>query len=256
MIEEHLRLLGLNANERKALISLAEIGKASATSIAKRVKLPRSTAYFALENLARRGLVKVQRAGKASWYIAEEAAALSGMVDAEARAWEEEFETRKTAALEAQKLLEPLLRRENFSVPHLQFFEGREGVEKMLRENCEEWQKSICFFDKTWWGYQDHQFVEGYRKWLNHYWSRMVPGERILLLSNESATEKNLEGRIARRQIKMLPRESQFSSTVWVLGDYIVSIMTRQKPHYAFQLKDAVFASNQRKTFQLIWRLL
>ncbi len=256
MIEEQLREVGLSGNEIKALLTVAELGKASASVVAKKIKLPRSTAYFALESLTKHGLVASQRSGNLTYYIAGEPEALISMVADEEASWQKTLQRKKSAAEEARKLLAPFLRRENFSIPQLQFFEGRDEVEKMLFNNCAEWQRSASFFDLTYWGYQDHHFVESYRKWLNFYWSMMLPNERILLLSNESATEKSLAGKVARRQIKTMPREAQFSSTIWVVGDYIVSIMTRQKPHYAFQIKDPVFAANQRKLFQQMWRMM
>jgi len=99
------------------------------------------------------------------------------------------------------------------------------------------------------------QFVETYRDWLDYYWGSMHADEKIRLLSNRSVTERKLKNRVQRREIRVLPKQYHFSSTIWVLGDYIVSIMTRQKPHYAFLLQDAVFAANQRLLFQLMWRL-
>ena len=104
--------------------------------------------------------------------------------------------------------------------------------------------------------YQDHHFVETYREWLDYYWNSMDRNERIWLLSNRSPTERRLKNRVACRLIRALPLKYQFSSTVWVLGEYVVTIMTRQEPHYASQLQDSVFAANQRLTFQLLWQLV
>ena len=126
----------------------------------------------------------------------------------------------------------------------------------MLYEHCLEWQKSLSGYDSTWWGYQDHQFVESYREWLDYYWTKMPEEENILLLSNESPTEVQLKGKIPQRRIRLVPSDFQFSSTIWVAGDYVITVMTRQRPHYAFQLQDKVFASNQRKSFQLLWKLM
>jgi hypothetical protein len=117
-----------------------------------------------------------------------------------------------------------------------------------------EWQQSIAREDFTWWGYQDIEFVVQYREWLDHYWSQLKPAEKIWLLSNESGVEKKLKGKVPRRIIKKVPAGVEFSSTIWVLGEYVVTIMTRQKPHYAFLLKDSVFAANQRAVYQLLWR--
>jgi hypothetical protein len=83
----------------------------------------------------------------------------------------------------------------------------------------------------------------------------MHENEKICLLSNKSPTEKKLKNKIAKREIRHVPKNFEFSSTIWVLGDYVITIMTRQKPHYAFVLKDSVFAANQRLIFQLLWEI-
>jgi hypothetical protein len=84
----------------------------------------------------------------------------------------------------------------------------------------------------------------------------MKDDEKIQLLSNKSSTEKKLKGKISKRTIKSVPKQFEFSSTIWILGDYIISISTRQKPHYAFQVKDTVFSANLRKLFQMCWGMV
>jgi hypothetical protein len=46
----------------------------------------------------------------------------------------------------------------------------------------------------------------------------------------------------------------KFSSSIWIYGGYIVMGITSQKPHYALQMKEPVFASNLRTVFELLWR--
>lgn len=29
--------------------------------------------------------------------------------------------------------------------------------------------------DSTWWGFQDHTFVEHYEKWIDWYWQEVAP---------------------------------------------------------------------------------
>ena len=256
MLEQLFTSLGLNENETRVFLALAKLGKAPASLLAKKVEVPRSTAYAVLENLLKKGVVSVERTQEVSFYIANQPDSLLRMVEEEEKDSEALISRKLKAAQELVPLLGPHFKKENYSVPRLQFFEGTANVSTMLYSFCRKWQESIAACDFTWWGYQDHQFVKTYRDWLDYYWASMKPGEKICLLSNESGTEKQLRGNVKRRIIKVLPRSRQFSSTVWVLGEYVVTIMTRQKPHYAFQLQDAVFAANQRLTFQLLWDIV
>jgi sugar-specific transcriptional regulator TrmB len=256
MLEKLLQTLGLNSSEIITYLALAELGKASASVIAKRAQIPRSTTYTAFEGLLKRGLVSIEQASEGMLYIANNPQALTRMIQEEKRESELSLQAKVAAVNEIMPMLNPYFKRENYSVPKLQFFEGTSNVNNMLYDHCRAWQQSIACYDNIWWGYQDHHFVETYREWLDFYWATMQPDEKICLLSNKSETEKKLKSKVTRRSIKTVPKQFQVSSTVWTLGEYVITIMTRQKPHYAFQLQDSVFAANQRMTFQLLWSVL
>jgi sugar-specific transcriptional regulator TrmB len=256
MLAALLDTLGLNEKEVAVYVSLAEVGKASASFLSKRVRFPRSTVYTILDSLLKRGVISVEQAKDVTFFVANHPDCFQRLVDRERIEQESIIAKKNAAVLEAVPLILPLFKRENYSVPKLQFFEGTANVQSMLYENCRLWQSSIAQCDCIWWGYQDHHFVETYRDWLNEYWGTMLENERIQLLSNHSETEKGLHRRVAGRSIKKIPKQYQFSSTVWVLGEFVITIMTRQKPHYAFQLQDPVFAANQRLTFQMLWSLV
>jgi sugar-specific transcriptional regulator TrmB len=245
--------LNISANEQNIYLALAEVGKASAALLAKKIQIPRSSAYTALDALLRKGLISIEQTQTASLYVANKPEALTRMIEAEKLQLAKELLQKKEAVSELIPLLTPYFKAQNYSVPKLQFFEGTANVKSMLYDHCTAWQKSISEYDSTWWGYQDHHFVETYREWLDYYWNSMQQQEKICLFSNRSETEKKLRGKVARRSIKALPKKAEFSSTIWVLGDYVITIMTRQQPHYAFLLQDAVFAANQRQLFQMLW---
>lgn len=254
MIDVLFQHLGFTQNEIAVYLALADMGKSTASLIAKRADVPRSTAYSALDLLEKRGLLSIEHDGSQALYFVHQPSALKAMVGREKEQQQKEIEKREVVADELASLVGPYFNQSNYSIPRLQFFDGPANVETMLRTYCFEWQQSITQYDSTWWGYQDHHFVEQYQPWLNYYWKNMQDDEKINLFSNESTIEKKLRGHVAKRTIKIVPKEFEFSSTIWALGDYVIMIMTRQKPHYAFQLKDAVFAANQRKTFQLLWQ--
>lgn len=256
MLEQLFSVLELSESEVNVYLSLAELGKAPASLLAKKLQIPRSTAYTILENLLKRGLISIEQAPDTSFYVANQPESLRRMVEEEKKIQEQKFRSKSKAVDELLPFLGTQFKRKNYSVPKLQFFEGTTNIKSMLYDHCRAWQSSISLYESTWWGYQDHEFVETYREWLDYYWASMQPDEKIFLLSNHSTTEKRLKNQIARRVIKVVPKQYQYSSTVWVLGEYVITIMTRQKPHYAFQLQDTVFASNLRLTFQLLWNTL
>lgn len=256
MIESMLERVGLSKNEARVYLCLAELGKTTATIVAKKQNMPRSTAYSVLDTLVLRGVVAIEQTPGGTYYLANQPSSLKRMIEREKLEQLAQIGEKENAVGDVLREIQPFFKNTNYSVPKLQFFEGTTNVESMLYDCCRDWQASISQVDYTWWGYQDHHFVEQYREWLDYYWASMHADERILLLSNKSTTEKQLKGKVAKRDVKVVPKSFEFSSTIWVLGEYVITIMTRQKPHYAFQLKDSVFAANQRILFQQFWSML
>ena len=248
-IEEGLKAIGFNESESRVYLCLAEIGKATASLIAKRQRMPRTTVYSVLENLMQKGLVSQEEKSATTFFMANKPSALMRIIEEEKnRLREKEKETKKLV-----ELIQPFFRGRNFSVPRLQFFEGKKSIEAMLYDSLPIWRQSLSETDLTWWGYQDPSFVERYLPWLEHVWKSWHPNEKVKLLSHKSEIEKKVAGTRSGREVRIISEKIIFSSTIWVAGDYIILIMTRQEPQYAFVLRDPVFSTNLRSVFQLLW---
>ncbi|MBL7661970.1 hypothetical protein JNK13_04370 [bacterium] len=253
MAIEQLRELGFSANEIQIYLDLLEVGKATAQNLAKRNKLPRTTAYSVLEGLTKRGVVSTEKKGQSSFFIANAPSSLFAMIEDQ----EEVFMRKKKAATDLQKTLEPIFKRTILNLPKLRFFEGKANVHAMLYELFPVWQESIMRTDKTWWGFQDHTFVVQYPDWLKYTWDKRKPGEIYRAISNDAAPERELRGKIKERTVKYLQDSPEvFESTIWAIGDYLVLISSRNRPHYALNIKDQALAQGLRQIFKSFWRML
>lgn len=250
-IEERFRELGFTENELKVYLSLAEAGKASAGILARRAKIPRTTVYAVLASLVRRGLIASHEQEATTLYSANAPGALMRIVEQEKL----EVRRKEQRVQELVDMVKPFFRRKQFSVPRIRFFEGEANINSMLYDNVDAWRESAKSFDSTWWGYQDHTFVEKYLPWLEHVWGTWTESEKVCLLSQDAPVEQRVAGRRPGRVIRPISRTFQFTSSVWVVGDYIVLIMSRSEPQYAFMLHDTVFSGNLRAVFQLLWML-
>lgn len=244
------RSLGLHDTETKVYLSLADAGGCAAGMLAKRIGIPRTTIYSALENLTAKGLVSLEEQGGITRYLANPPSSLLLLVNRE----REEIDRKAANAKELMQLLTPFFGSRGANIPRLQFFEGKKNVESMLHEFLPAWRESIKRVDNVWWGYQDHTFVTDYRAWLDSVWSSMEVTERVYLVSNHVPLEKKLSGKVRGREIRVLSEKSEFSSTIWVLGSFIVMIYSREKPNYAFQIRDDVFSANLRSVFKVLWQ--
>ena len=72
MIDAFFNVLGFSGNEIKVFLSLAEVGKSPASLIAKRVHIPRTTAYSVLDKLVERGVVSIEHKGSSTFYTANQ----------------------------------------------------------------------------------------------------------------------------------------------------------------------------------------
>ncbi len=250
---QELAHLGLTDKETDVYLDLIELGKGTPHLISKRTKISRTTVYWALDNLVARGLASLEQKKKTTYYKITRPESLLRMVQEEERHLKEEIGQKKEIAARLIKSIEPLMRETGVSVPKLQFFEGKEGVNSMLYEYLPVWQESISHYDYTWWGYQDHTFPEHYLDWLKHGWEQKLPKEEYKVITNQLGLEPTLKTKAPHRKMKFVPDRYHFSSTIWVVGDYIVLIMSSEKPHYAIQLRNPMFSENLRTIFKMLW---
>lgn len=231
---------------------MIDIGKGAAQLIAKRTGLPRSTVYSGLDSLADKGLVRKEERKGTTLFSVDDPKALVELIAKE----REKVERRSQVANELAEQLQPLFKSTNYSVPRLEFIEGRGKVEEFLYRMLPAWRESIKKYQPiSTWGYQDHSFVKIYNRWIEECWRVLhvegkIPGR---ILSNISETERSLAGKIPHREVRVLDPEMQFTSSIWVMGDYITMIMTQNEPYYAFQIHDPVFAANLRELFRHLY---
>jgi len=250
MIETLFKELGFHENAVKVYLSLAEVGKAPAQLLSQKIGLPRSTVYSVLEALIAKGLVSEDIERERKYFIANGPSSLERLIKNE----EDALHAKRKIAKELMSAVEPYFKSEHYSVPRLQFFEGRKNVEQMLYQFTDTWNQSALSTDKVWWGYQDPTILENYTDWLYDAWKRSPKEIQIRLLSHPHQIEKKLKNKPKQREIRPLPSGFEFNSTIWVCGEYIIMIMTKQNPHFAFQIKDPLFAANHRSIFELLWK--
>lgn len=252
MIINDLEKIGLSKNEVALYLTLCELGESPAAELAKRVSLPRTTAYSVLESLKERGLVYTAKHGKKTYFVANHPTALTRELEEQQNL----IESRLNLAQIVIEQMEPLFRSKVIDAPTLKFYEGSENVRSMLFDQLPNWENSMRQYDNTWWGFQDHTFVDSYPKWLKHQWKRnKKAASSIKLFSNPEQIEKQLKGKIPLRDIKPLPLEYSFNTSLWIAGDYIIMIHSEQAPHYSFQIREKKFAENLRAVFRLLWAL-
>ena len=169
---------------------------------------------------------------------------------------EEELQSKATALEALGNELALMKSSRNYPVPKVRFIE-QDRIKQYLYSQTPTWDTSIGNYDNVWWGFQDHTFVEQYQEWIEWYWSRSDECITLNLLSNCADIEESMrEKKLTRRRIKPWDKGAYFSATTWVLGDYLVMIVTDKEPYYLVEISDERMSENFRELFKNLWGLI
>lgn len=243
--------LGFTSNETRVYLFLAERGRLPAQMIAKSCRMPRSTVYSVLDSLESRGLLRREKIKGATVFRLRDPEAIIDWLEDDAK----KNRIRQAAAKRVISDLRQFFRSAPAYVPKLEFVEGKTKVAKFLDENLLRWADSIMQTDRSTWGYQDHTFVEMFQPWIQKAWKTLHEERGVAgrILSNRSEVESKLKGKIANREVRFLGNEFNFESSTWIMGEYVIVIMSRKAPIYAFQLHDGLLANNLRLVFRHLY---
>jgi len=249
MIEELLKNLGFSDKETQVYLAVLKYGRIQPAALASALGINRTTVYSIAKELVKRGVVSEDLGTTNIHLVAKPAQDLEVLAKKEERRLEDKREVIKKAIAELQNIAKVA----DYVVPKIVFVPEDE-IDRHLYKQTPAWDASILKYDGTWWGFQDHTLVANYEKWIDWYWEKgSNPKTALKLLSNESA-ETIKKKKYVRRQIRFWAQSKNFSATTWVLGDYVVMIVTSQKPFHLVEIHDAVLAHNLREVFKGIWR--
>ncbi|MBP6884882.1 MAG: winged helix-turn-helix transcriptional regulator [Candidatus Pacebacteria bacterium] len=255
MLEELLTKLSLNDKEQSVYRTIAEAGKISTARISRLTNINRTTVYSVCGELKKNGLIKESVGEKVAYWMVRGGGELDRVI-----AREREALARKEETIGSLKeALKGMPGSKTFSIPKVRYVEEEE-LETYLYDAVQKWNESILATNQTtWWGFQDHRFVEHYEKWVVWYWKHAPEEIDLKLFSNDSTIESHMvEKNIERRQIRFwengVEEKSDFTGTLWITGDYITMIQTSERPFYLVEIHDAVLAHNMREVFRKLWR--
>lgn len=250
MIQQHLKQLGFSENEITVYITILQRGKIATSEVAKLTGVNRTTVYGIAKELIKKGVVAEDLGGPIRYLVALPLEDFNLLAQKE----EKELEQKKDIINKSIKELQVLAKDAKYALPKIVFI-GENDLENYIRRQCRAWTDSIMKRDGIWWGFQDHTYAEHYQKLIDWYWQGVVPPKlKLNIVSNKSAVEKEFEKKkYLLRRIKFLGNTKLFTATIWVCGDYVVMLITNQRPHYLVEINDATLALNMREMFKQLW---
>lgn len=250
-----LEPLNLNKSEVALYKAVLKAGLLTPSEIAKLTNLKRTTAYNIARSLVEKGLLVEDITRRPAVFALADAEQVLTQIEREKKQLIEREESYKKIAAEISKITAD----KTYAVPTVRFVE-EDKIEDFLKKNASVWDKNgIDCNETTWWGFQDHTFVEHFGEWIEWYWERWNQKVDLRLLSNRAESEVKFAQKNAhrtKRNIKFWGEALDFYSTTWIIGEYMIMINTRSKPFHLVEIHDTMMAHDQREVFKNLWGMI
>src|SRR3989344_7120051 len=194
-----LNALGLNASEKALYLAVLTAGGLAPAALAKAAGLKRTTAYSVAGSLVEKGLLIEDATRRPRIFTPATPEQVLALIDREKKRLSEREDVLKKVANE----LTSLSASSSYPVPTVRFIEENRLAD-FLRQQASVWDASMLEAgEPTWWGFQDHTFVEHYGTWIAWYWQQAPERIDLNLLSNRAPIEVEFaKGVTPRRNIK------------------------------------------------------
>jgi HTH-type transcriptional regulator, sugar sensing transcriptional regulator len=235
--------LGFNAKEAGVYLSLLELGPSTATEIARKAKINRTTGYDILESLTSNGLVFLTGQTKIQKYAAESPEKVISYL-------KNKISTITEQLSQAQALLPQLLSVYNTKEkPRVKFFEGVEGMKEALEDTLTAQGEILAY------AIGDDVLQALSANYMKDYFKRRVarnisiraigpdtPEDRAIILNDKAELRTSL----------LVPKDKfYFSTETDIYNNKILIASWREK--FAVIIESNEIAESQKKVFELAW---
>jgi predicted DNA-binding transcriptional regulator len=251
MIEDQLKEIGLSEKEAAVYLCVLQHQKILPSRVATLTSINRPTVYSVAKELIKKGLIAEDIAGPAKYFVAFDVDTLNNITKQE----ESKVIKLKGKMPSVIETLRQLPKEGKYSIPKIRFIDEPQ-LRDFLKQESPTWAKSAMTRDKAWWGFQDDTLLTHYQDWADYFWTTFPESIVLNLFTNKKSVETKVMARKSysgQRHIKYLEDSSEFTATHVVVGDYILFIMTRERPHYLIEIYDRVMAENMRQLFKRMW---
>jgi len=247
MLEILLQQLGFSKKEMDIYLFLLKNGALTPAEISKKTKINRSTVYVVAQELMKKGIIKEDLATATKTLIPLPPHELQNLYKRD----EKELEIKRMRVNTAMSELEKIAKETKYTLPKINFV-PEEEMEDYMYKIADTWDKSAMQYDNCRWGYRDNTFLERFHDWIDWYWSRADKKIKMKMLSNKSILEEKYKGKFEGRNIKY-SENLEFTSGLWISGDYVSMVQTRKSPMYLLDIRDKELAKNLRELFKKMY---
>lgn len=235
--------IGLKAKEADVYIAILSLGQGTASKIAKKARIVRTTAYDILSSLFNKGLVTLTGKEPKQEYVAESPDNLKIYI-------ENELAKRKTDLEDVKNILLPQLKSIHNvgSRPKVMFYEGKEGMEKVYEDTLTSREPIRAYASVG----DMHIGLPGY---FPHYYKRRAGNGiaiRAIVPNNESGLERKSFDKNELRETALVPADKfNFSPEINIYDDKVMIASWKEK--LGIIIESHEIADAMKKIYELAW---
>lgn len=242
-LAKHLRALGFSDSEAKTYLTSVETGPSSVQDLARKARISRVTAYAAIEELIRSGLMSTVQRGKKQFYQAESPERLRAVA-------RERAQSMQALAAEIDDAVTELKLVQRGEKPVVKLFEGKEALKAIQTDLLASGVKSL---DEIYNGddlFSIYGDAEELRPTKEELGKRKTYARTIVKYSGEPWPSHPLN------PVLSLPSDApDFHGDILVYGDKVALTSLRGK-QISVLIESADIAQTVRAVYEMLWQAL
>ncbi len=250
LLHSLLAEIGLSRNETVVYLTVLHHNPISYNKVAELTKLNRTTCYAVAKQLIKQELLVEDLGTPVTQLLAKPPEALIAQLEKEQASVVKKLELAKRAVYELDKIIPQKTQTE----PRLTYIE-EERILDFLYKRADKWMESAHQFGSTVWGFESAQFETGYKEWISWYWQQPRSENLTLkLFSDDAIVRKTAAATGPGTGEFLLIPDIDFTTDIWIYGNYLVLLSLETHPHYLIELKEPLLAQNLRQFLQALWK--
>lgn len=231
-----LQETGLSLTEAKVYLALLDIGSGLAGEITKKSELNRTNVYDALERLITKGLVSYVISANRKVFepvtpikLKEILKERENKLDSIMKELEERYKSSKT--------------KEEATI-----FKGKKGIKSIFEDILKE-KKELFVYGA------ENKFAEllpAYQKDWNRDRAKLRISLRIIY--NEKVKKIKIAEKLKLTEMRFLPKDYDFPSTILIYGNKVVTIAWSELP-VGFMIKSPEVVKSNNNFFKILWKI-
>lgn len=255
LIQDELKKIGLGDYESLIYSTLLRISPTTATVLARKCNLSRSSVYTTLSSLVTKGLVGTSYKNEVKQFIVQDLSALEQHLKKE-----KEQVVQKFQVLESLKNSLQLITNQKLNIPQIMFFEGQEGLKKIYLSMLIDAPKNSTLYLIR------NEFVwEAHWKFIfESEWHERVKYHKIqknistkLLINNSKIENENHKLYQSRKKLeyKFLSEQDFVKDfAMYIIGDMVSILSMENNNLVGIKITNKNLADNFKNIFQTIWK--